>query len=876
MRNRVGSTSRLWCVVSLLVCVWLSGVPAQSNKNAALPAAAQKTGPGATVVKVDTEGIENAPAGAEVLAALDKLPFVIKGKFRDDEWHLRLRPRAGEPGIRVERNGVGRIKNIPLGTAARDVAECARREAAWQAIKNLENTNPNSKVQIELRVVSVRPVRNAEGLVTEVADIKSSEFWSGGYFQFEVRNVGSAAAYLTIVNLSPIGEIKPMFPLPALPQVETKIPADKKWHRVPEPYVYEIVPPFGLEYFKVIATAENVGLVEIFQSGLPLRKGRVPADALGQYFATLPESVGRTDIEGDWDTATLTFKSTPSGEPERKTLHVLSVGVSRYSRAGESAAATGLVDLNTRNDVEDFPAALRKYGKGPFDDVSVTLLYDQGATKGAIISSFQRIIAKANPQDALVFQFSGHTFIEQAGQQLYFVPFDYDGKDPAGSSLSSMELQTLLGQIQAQHQFAVLDTKSSTRGFDHLISRLESESKELEGLVKRDLWIFGTADASRAYELLDEGTGKRYGLLTLSLMKGLDGLADANRDGLVSVKELTDYSQRFVAARQPYQRQQLWKFGNDFVLARSRGKEAGRNAEIGPHRFVPSSFAPWAQQDSQTDGQGEKQQVRAEIVGGGAGRLVRERNGKDYALLIATDDYKVWDDLSNPVRDAETIANDLQRIYGFEIDPQTDVLKNPTKKQILDALRRIKARQYQPDDQLFIFFAGHGHFNESLKEGYLIAADSLKPDEDEFGESYLPHSRLRTILDSIECRHILLVIDACFSGTFDEEVARRGNEPEYEERTNMEFIWEIMQHKTRRYMTSGGKVYTPDGRPGYHSPFASKLIDALRGYGGKYGVLTVNAILAHVERARPSPYHGRFGSDQPGSDFVFIVVKKDK
>jgi hypothetical protein len=70
-------------------------------------------------------------------------------------------------------------------------------------------------------------------------------------------------------------------------------------------------------------------------------------------------------------------------------------------------------------------------------------------------------------------------------------------------------------------------------------------------------------------------------------------------------------------------------------------------------------------------------------------------------------------------------------------------------------------------------------------------------------------------------------------------------------------------------MTSGGKNYVPDGRPGKHSPFASKLLEALRSYGGAYRVLTSAKIWMSVETAKPEPRFGTFGDNEPGSEFVF-------
>jgi tetratricopeptide (TPR) repeat protein len=240
-------------------------------------------------------------------------------------------------------------------------------------------------------------------------------------------------------------------------------------------------------------------------------------------------------------------------------------------------------------------------------------------------------------------------------------------------------------------------------------------------------------------------------------------------------------------------------------------------------------------------------------------------NGRNYALLIATDQYDEWDRLNNPIFDAQKIEEELKASYQFE----TELLKNPTREQILLKLKEYTKKSFEPNDQLFIFVAGHGHFDEDLREGFLVAKDSKKNDES--AASYIPHNTLRSTINNIKCKHIFLVMDVCFGGTFDPVIAKRGGASEYDNISKQEFIARKLRFKTRRYLTSGGKEYVSDGRPGMHSPFARRLLEALRGFGGSDGILTIGEIITQVEALNPEPKSGSFGDDEPGSDFIFIV-----
>ncbi len=246
-----------------------------------------------------------------------------------------------------------------------------------------------------------------------------------------------------------------------------------------------------------------------------------------------------------------------------------------------------------------------------------------------------------------------------------------------------------------------------------------------------------------------------------------------------------------------------------------------------------------------------------------------KRHGKDYALVIGTDEYQAMPNLSNPVNDAKTVAGELRDRYDFDV---TEMM-NPKKVDILLALRELGQRQYADQDQLFIFIAGHGEYDKVFQEGYLVCSDS-KPN-DLVKESYLDYSRLRTIIESIPCKHIYLVMDACFGGSFSEAVAKnRGGSEAVDDPTvdRNEFIVRKLKYKTRRFLTSGGLVYVPDGRPGHHSPFCRRFLEALRSNGGKDRILTINELLAYVEKVDPEPIHGEISTENdPGSDFLFIA-----
>ena len=295
----------------------------------------------------------------------------------------------------------------------------------------------------------------------------------------------------------------------------------------------------------------------------------------------------------------------------------------------------------------------------------------------------------------------------------------------------------------------------------------------------------------------------------------------------------------------------------DFELILSSGKKAFPVTPVeNPFHIVKKRRNAYVQPD-----RSETTLTKNESKVTGEGSL-----GVDRAIIFATNIYDSFSELVNPVIDATTVAEELQSNYYV----QTELIVNPTLKEAIEKIREYAKLEYGPNDNLLIFFAGHGIYDEVFKEGYVISRDSKS--DDVAKTSYLSHSNLRTMVNNVPCNHILLVMDVCFGGTFDPLIASKSRAVDmYSEVTNDEFIERKKKYKTRLYLTSGGKEYVPDGRPGHHSPFARKFLEALRNYGGPDGILTMNEIILYVEKVEPQPRFGEFGDNEPGSDFILLV-----
>ena len=237
------------------------------------------------------------------------------------------------------------------------------------------------------------------------------------------------------------------------------------------------------------------------------------------------------------------------------------------------------------------------------------------------------------------------------------------------------------------------------------------------------------------------------------------------------------------------------------------------------------------------------------------------QNLSNTALFFAIDDYSdnpVYGDLSNPIKDVAAIAGELKEMYGFS----TYIYKNQSKGEIYATLQEWQKHQFSSQSQLLIFFSGHGDFWEFTKKGYFIP----QTQESDYS-AFIQLTDLANIITQIQCRNILLAVDACYSGTLDQAIAFKGS-GQVQTGSSRSYIKTLLDNKSRLLITSGGKERTPEGER--HSPFSEAILRALRGnYTTDDGILTFRELLSHLERVHPKPHQGKFPGHENGS-FVFI------
>jgi hypothetical protein len=258
------------------------------------------------------------------------------------------------------------------------------------------------------------------------------------------------------------------------------------------------------------------------------------------------------------------------------------------------------------------------------------------------------------------------------------------------------------------------------------------------------------------------------------------------------------------------------------------------------------------------------------------GRQTATSQGRRLALVVGTRDYsraEDWQDLPNARTDADAFASELARRYGYEVtrlaDPDTG-----TFKRALVALSAAAG----PSDDVVVFVAGHGWFDADDKAGYLVFADG----EAGCSRGCYPLDNVKRALFDSRARHVLVMLDACYAGTFDIRVALGGATDRGALASDPASLRRVLddyaQYPSRLVLASIGKEPTTDGPRGAHSPFMARVLGALS-RPGPSGVVSLDQLWGALQATgpdgplrvgRPAPFEAA-RPHHPNGTFLFIA-----
>ncbi len=230
-------------------------------------------------------------------------------------------------------------------------------------------------------------------------------------------------------------------------------------------------------------------------------------------------------------------------------------------------------------------------------------------------------------------------------------------------------------------------------------------------------------------------------------------------------------------------------------------------------------------------------------------QVVQNDKPTRYLLSIAVEKYgyRGLSPLESPINDARAFTQLLQKQYGFVVsDTLYDAIAD--LENVKSALRKLIVTA-RPQDEVVIYFAGHGIYEDVFEEGYWMLFDAP------FGN----HAQL-TAFNKIRALKLLVIADACFAGSMTQTVPTKPDD------------WP--KDRARWLLSSGRIELVKDLVPGeQHSPFAFLLLDYLANLTSpsdayeieKYLKLEIPKYANQTPLARPL-----FGDN--GGEWVFIPI----
>lgn len=176
---------------------------------------------------------------------------------------------------------------------------------------------------------------------------------------------------------------------------------------------------------------------------------------------------------------------------------------------------------------------------------------------------------------------------------------------------------------------------------------------------------------------------------------------------------------------------------------------------------------------------------------------------KERSLIVAIgiDRYDKWPHLRNAVSDARGMLDVFSKLtFESVVEPLFD------EAATADALRSLVSdelpRKLVESDRLVVFFAGHGHTRiDTLPDGDVAKTGYIIPFDGDSEGSTVRWLRLDSWLSDIArlpVRHILVILDACYSGIALDSIVRwRGAN-----RIASTALRQLSSRRSRRVITS--------------------------------------------------------------------------
>ncbi|MBL8269581.1 caspase family protein [Steroidobacter sp.] len=211
--------------------------------------------------------------------------------------------------------------------------------------------------------------------------------------------------------------------------------------------------------------------------------------------------------------------------------------------------------------------------------------------------------------------------------------------------------------------------------------------------------------------------------------------------------------------------------------------------------------------------------------------------GRYYAIVIGNQNYQSIESLATPRYDAARAARILADRYGFTVS----ILEDANDITMLKAINDLNS-VLKPDDNLLIYYAGHGARLQSGKSeaGYWLPVNADAPPKDTF---WVPNEQITGHLGRLPAKRVLVVADSCYAGLLstDPSYLFLNDKVTY----SKDYIKFKLPKRARLLLSSGGDRPVLDEGSGGNSVFARAFLDELE---NNQGILSSPELFSRIRK----------------------------
>jgi len=214
--------------------------------------------------------------------------------------------------------------------------------------------------------------------------------------------------------------------------------------------------------------------------------------------------------------------------------------------------------------------------------------------------------------------------------------------------------------------------------------------------------------------------------------------------------------------------------------------------------------------------------IRIVIQDSESGETVKPYNAR-WAIIIGIDKYRNVRNLDYAVADAVSMKELLMKKFGY---PESNIALLKDGDATQENIKKSFGRLYRinQDDQVIIFFAGHGETIDLAtggQMGFLLPVESRGNSAEDLYSSCISMQSLKELSSFVPAKHVLFLIDACYGG-----LAASGARSLPKETRG--YIRKVTSARARQIITAGGRGETvAESAEWGHSAFTYKLLDGL-------------------------------------------------